>query len=338
MTTKEYLAKMFDGMAKGLFVSLIIGTIIKQIGTVIGVLQIQQIGSIAQYCMGPAIGAGVAFVRQPKMITFVAAIIAGAIGAGTFKFTNGAVTAVTGEPAGAFIASLVAVELGRLAEGHTKFDLIAIPFISITGGSLVGLFVSPVISNVLLKQIGVFVQWLSTMPDVPMGILVGIVVGMILTLPISSTAICVAINIGINASGTIPAGAALAGCCAQMVGFAVISWRDNKFGGLCVQAVGTSMVQIPNIIKNPLIWIPPTVASGVCGLLSTLGFKMVTTSVGAGMGTSGLVGQFATYGIMGINSLIPMILLHFLIPAAISITIAEFMRYKGWIKNGDLSI
>jgi uncharacterized membrane protein len=160
---------------------------------------------------------------------------------------------------------------------------------------------------------------------------------MALTLPISSAALCIAIQIG-GESGTIAAGAALAGCCAQMIGFAVCSFKENKISGLLAQGIGTSMLQIPNIVKNPRIWIAPTIASGLGGLLSTIIFQMRTTSVGAGMGTAGLVGPIATYSVMGAVSLIPMLLLYIIIPAVVSLAISEFLYKISWIKPGDMRI
>jgi len=166
-----------------------------------------------------------------------------------------------------------------------------------------------------------------------MGVLIAVFVGMMLTGPTSSVALCVAIGID-----GLAAGAALAGCAAQMVGFAVISFRENKFSGLISQGFGTSMIQFPNIIRNPLIWIPPTIAGAVGGGLSTMVFNMRTTSVGAGMGTSGLVGQFTTLTVMGEDALIPIALLHFIIPAVVSLVIAEFMRSKKLIRFGDMQL
>lgn len=332
MKARTYFATIFDGMAKGLFASLIVGTIIKQIGTIIDVQVVIQMGQIAQYLMGPCIGAGIAFSRNAGQFTILSSIVAGAIGAGTVVFIDSAMKVQIGEPVGALAAALVGVEIGLRLEGRTKFDLLIIPGVVILAGGLVGIYISPVIS-VFMRTIGILINEFTMLQPVPMGILLGIVVGMILTLPISSAALCISINIG-----GLAAGAALAGCCAQMVGFAVMSFRENKFGGLISQGIGTSMLQVPNIIKNPWIWVPPTVAGGVCGLLSTTLFKMETNSVGAGMGTSGLVGQFTTFAEMGPSSLLPMAILHFLLPAVISVVICEIMRKKNIIKPDDLKL
>jgi uncharacterized membrane protein len=321
-------------MSKGLFASLIVGVIIKQIGTLTGIGIITQIGQIAQYLMGPCIGAGRAYARESKQFTLLSSLITGALGAGAIKLAAGAAayTIAVGEPVGALVAVLAGVEIGRLVEGRTKFDLLIVPAIVIVAGGLVGIFVSPYIASAL-NSVGAAINEMTKLRPLPMGILLGIIVGMILTLPISSAALCISINIG-----GLAAGAAVAGCAAQMVGFAVMSFRENKFGGLLSQGIGTSMLQIPNIIKNPWIWLPPTVASAASGALSTVLFHMETTKVGAGMGTSGLVGQFETFAVMGTSSLLPMLLLHILLPAFISLTGGELMRRVGLIKEGDLKL
>ena len=334
MKTKTYLALVFDGMAKGLFASLIIGVIINSIGKLAGIPMIEDIGKAAQFLMGPCIGVGVALKRGSKQFALLAAAAAGALGAGTFILAGGVWGVRVGEPVGALIAALCAIEVARLIEGKTKFDLLIVPAVMVIIGGLFGAFVSPVIAR-FMGWLGEGVNYLTLIQPLPMGILLGISVGIILTLPISSAALCIAI--GING---LAAGAALAGCCAQMVGFAVISFRENKTSGLVSQGLGTSMIQVPNIIKNPLIWIPPTIAGGICGVLATMVFKMETNSVGAGMGTSGLVGQMMTADVMGptAQTFINIALLHFVIPAAVSLIIAEFMRVKGWIKPGDLKL
>jgi len=328
----------FDGMTKGLFASLIIGVIIKQIGELTGIGLLSGFGQAAQYLMGPSIGAGVAIKRKAGVFATLAAMAAGAIGAGTITAIDPSAAPVAykiaiGEPAGSFIAALCGVEIGKITEGKTKFDLLLVPAAVIICGGLVGITVSPLISE-LMKLIGQLVNEFTLLQPIPMGILLGVTVGVALTAPISSAALCIAI--GING---LAAGAALAGCCAQMVGFAAASYRENKIPGLLSQGLGTSMIQMPNIIKNPWLWLPPTVASAVCGLLATTVFHMETNSVGAGMGTSGLVGQVTTFSAMGgAASLLPMLILHFLIPAATSLLISEAMRKRGLIKAGDLKL
>lgn len=336
MTVKKYISNVLDGMAKGLFASLIMGVIIKQIGVILNFQLLIELGQTAQYLMGACIGMGVANSRNGKQYTLLSAAVAGTIGAGAIKYIaeTGVYTIGIGEPMGALIATLAAIEVGKLVEGKTKFDLLFVPAVIIIIGGITGYFISPVISAAM-NYIGVFINNMTTLQPIPMGIILGVVVGMLLTAPVSSAAICIAINI----SG-LAAGAALAGCCAQMVGFAVMSYRENKISGLISQGFGTSMIQVPNIVKKPIIWLPPTIASGICGLLSTTLFKMVTNSVGAGMGSAGLVGQFTVLAEMGTSAdvIIKIIILHFILPAIISLVICEIMRKKNIIEFGDLKI
>ncbi len=332
MKVREYLATTLDGMAKGLFASLLIGVMIEQIGAILGIDFIRNIGTIAKYFMGPCIGAGVAYSRNGGPFTLFSSAVVGAIGAGTVSFATGAAAFATGEPLGAYFAAALAVEVGRRIEGKTKFDILIVPGIVILLGGLFGYFVSPGISF-LMKNLGVIINEFTKFMPAPMGIILGAVIGIILTLPISSAALCISMQI----SG-IAAGAALAGCCAQMVGFAVSSFRENKVPGLISQGLGTSMLQVPNIIRNPLIWIPPTVAGAVSGLLSTTVFKISSDAVGAGMGTCGLIGPLRTYDVMGSSSLIPMLICFIVVPAVISLLLSEIMRKLGMIEKGDMSL
>jgi len=370
LTVREYLAVIFDGMAKGLFASLIVGTIISQIGSLLGnidntiigniALGIEQIGRAAQLMMGPAIGAGVAMKRvvseksekgensesKLKPFTLLAAVSAGALGAGTLRFADGGIgvaSVVIGDPHGALLAVLIAVELIRRIEGRTKFDLLIIPALVITISGAIGLLVTPIISNAM-GQFGRFVVYITDLHTIPMSILIAVIIGLTLTLPIiSSAALCVAISIGIPPDGateigTLAAGAALAGASAQMVGFAVSSYRENKTGGLIAQGIGTAMIQFPNIIKNPWVWLPPIVASAVSGPVAAVLLGIRTTSVGAGMGTSGLVGPFQTIYAMGMTGFVPMIIACVVVPAVVAFTLSELMRMKGLIKMGDLKL
>jgi len=265
-------------------------------------------------------------------------LAAGAIGAGTVLFIDPGVAAGAairvGEPVGAMLAAIIGIEIGKLVEGKTKLDLLIIPALVICAATLVGVFISPPVSD-FIRFLGTQINQLTELQPIPMGILIGVIVGMVLTGPISSAALCISMGI----SG-IAAGAALAGCCAQMVGFAVMSFRENKVSGLLLQGLGTSMLQMKNIINNPWIWVPPTIASGVGGFLSAFVFSMETSSVGAGMGTSGLVGPFTTFTVMGggASVLIAIGVVHFLSPAVVSLVVCEGMRKKGLIKFGDLGI
>lgn len=321
---------MLDGMAKGLFSSLIAGLIIIQIGKLINVEQVLVFGKFAQYMMGPAIGVGIALKRKAGMYTVIAASIVGALGAGTFNFD--ANTLRVGEPVGALISVLMAVEAGKLLEGKTSFDLLLIPIIVASVGGVVALFIAPPISG-FMTSTGDLINKITLMQPVLMGILLGLIVGALLTLPISSAALCIAI--GING---LAAGAALAGCCAQMIGFAVISYRENRISGFFLQGLGTSMIQIGNIVKNPWVWVPTLVASAVGGLLATTVFKLPSTSLGAGMGTAGLVGPIATLELVGASRIFEMVLLYLLIPAFVSFGVYLLLSKIGYIKQGDLKL
>ena len=326
----DAFVRILNGMAQGLFASLIIGLIIKQIGTYTHWRLLASIGQVAQYMTGPAIGIGVAFAIKAPALAIFSAAAAGAIGAGTINVATGALA--LGEPLGATVAALAGAWCGKKIAGKTKVDIILVPIVTIVCGGLVGTFLSPVVSA-LMNGIGAFINRLTMLYPFPMGILVSTVVGMVLTLPISSAAIC--ISLGLNG---LAAGAACLGCCCQMIGFAVASYRENKIGGLISQGLGTSMLQIPNIWKNWKIWIPPTLCSAILGPVSTVVFKMSNNAAGAGMGTSGLVGQFNAVAVMGPSAIWKIILLHFILPAIITLLISEFMRKKGWIKEGDMRL
>lgn len=317
-------------MALGLFSSLIIGLILKQIGDLTGIQNLVLFGKTAQYLMGPAIGAGIAYsIGAPPLVIF-ASIVTGAAGAGTINMVDSQAVMKIGDPVGAFVASLIGAEIGMRIKGKTKVDIVLVPAVTIVLGGIAGVFISPLVS-MMMKNIGQFINMATNLRPLPMGIVLSVLMGILLTLPISSAALSIALGL----SG-IAAGASLVGCCCQMVGFAVISYRENGFGGIVAQGLGTSMLQVPNIIKNPYIWIPSITASAILGPIATVVFKMETNSIGAGMGTSGLVGQIATFSVMGSESLLPMIALHFVMPAIICIVISEFMRKKGYIKEGDM--
>ncbi len=329
---REYFTKTLNGMALGLFSSLIIGLILKQIGDLSHLQYISNFGKTAQLLMGPAIGAGVAYsLGSPPLVIF-ASLITGAMGAGSINMSEGGAIIKIGEPAGAFIAALLGAEIGRRISGKTKVDIVLVPAITIITGGLVGIFIAPVVSS-FMATLGSFINKATELQPIPMGIIVAVVMGMVLTLPISSAALSIAL--GLNG---LAAGAALVGCSTQMIGFAVASYRENGFGGFIAQGLGTSMLQVPNIIKNPLIWIPPTLVSAILGPLATVVFKMEANSIGAGMGTSGLVGQISTIGVMGKDSMLNIILLHFVLPAILTLLLSEYMRKKGYIKDGDMKL
>ncbi len=328
-----YIVKILNGMAQGLFASLIIGLIIKQIGFYAQSALIMQFGQIAMNLMGPAIGVGVALAVGAPPLAIFASAVTGAIGAGTFLFDGGVIAKVViGEPVGALLASLVGAEVGKRIAGKTKVDILLVPIFVIAFGAITGFFLSPIVSA-MMNAIGAFINQLTMLYPIPMGILVAVVVGMVLTLPISSAAICISLGI----SG-LAAGAATVGCACQMIGFATSGYKENKVGGLISQGLGTSMIQMPNIVKNWRIWIPPTLTAGILGPFATTLFKMQNNASGAGMGTSGLVGQINTLAVMGSESWWKILLLHFMLPSLLSLLISTFMRKKGWIKNGDYLI
>ncbi|MDD6571213.1 MAG: PTS sugar transporter subunit IIC [Thermoflexaceae bacterium] len=341
---KKILNRIFidglSGMALGLFSTLIIGTIIAQIGTLIGGsigAYLIAISNVAKTITGAGIGVGVACKFKEGPLVTVSAAVAGMIGA----FPAVAETiklGAPGEPLGAFVAAYVAIEIGHLVAGKTKVDIIVTPFLSILSGAAVGLILGPYISA-FMKWLGALVNVNVEQMPVLGGIIVSVLMGMILTLPISSAAI--GISMGLTG---LAAGAATIGCCCQMVGFAVASYRENKFGGLVAQGLGTSMLQIPNIVKKPIIWIPSIVSSAILGPVASAVLKMVSTPVGSGMGSAGLVGQIAAYGAMTGNgmstsmALILIVLMHFILPAALTLAVSEFMRKMGWIKDGDMAL
>ena len=329
----DYIVSVLNGMAQGLFASLIIGLIIKQIGTYSGLKWLSDFGQIAQCLTCPAIGIGVAYSIGAKGLALFAAATAGTIGGGAITIAEtGAIAIASGEPLGACIAALAGAICGKAITGKTKADIILVPLLTIFAGGITGLLISPVVAA-LMTALGAFINHLTTLYPLPMGALVSAVVGMVLTLPISSAAICISLGL----SG-LAAGAACAGCAAQMIGFAFMSFRENGVGGLISQGLGTSMLQIPNIWKNWKIWIPPTAASVITGPISTCVFRMTNNAAGAGMGTSGLVGQFNAVAEMGAGALPQIILVHFVLPAILTVLIAIPMRRKGRIKEGDLKL
>ena len=329
---REYFIKVLNGMALGLFASLIIGLILKQIGSLLHVDMLVNFGQIAQYLMGPAIGAGVAYSVGAPPLGIFASLITGALGARTVSIVDGVALMKIGEPVGALVASFIGAEISRLIQGKTKVDIVLVPAGTIIVGGLAGYYIGPVVSQ-MMTSLGALINLATRLRPIPMGILVSVLMGMILTLPISSAAL--AISLGLEG---LAAGAATVGCCAQMIGFAVASYKENKVGGLIAQGLGTSMLQIPNIIRNPRIWIPPIITSAILGPISTKIFEMENNKIGAGMGTSGLVGQFGTFDVMGAKGFLGIVLLHFILPAVITLVISEYMRKKGYIKDGDMKL
>lgn len=330
-----------SGMALGLFSTLIIGTIIGQIGTLVGNeigTYLIAISSVAKTVTGAGIGVGVAAKFKQGPLVTVSAAVAGMIGAFPALGMESFALGKAGEPLGAFVAALIGIECGRLVAGRTKIDIILTPLVSICTGAAAGFVVGPPISN--------FMKWLGNLVNINVeaspilgGIAVSVLMGMILTLPISSAAL--GVSMGLTG---LAAGAATIGCCCQMVGFAVASYRENKFGGFIAQGIGTSMLQVPNILRRPLIWLPPIISSAILGPIASAVLHMVSTPIGSGMGSAGFVGQIAAYGAMletGMSSkvaLIQIIIMHFVLPAVVTLIFSEGMRKAGWIKDGDMKL
>ena len=323
-------------------------TILQQIGKLIGgdIGNLTFIiGKVAAACTSAGIGVGVAYKYKSSPLVVVSAAVSGVIGGYATKILAGSIMTDTGaimlagpgEPLGAFIAAFVAIEVGNIISGKTKVDIILTPLISIAFGSSIGLLVGPPISK-FMTSLGNIIIFATEQQPFIMGILVAVIMGMLLTLPISSAAIGVILDLN-----GITAGAAVVGCCCQMVGFAVASYRENKFGGLLAQGIGTSMLQIPNIFKKPIIWLPSIISSAILGPISTTVLKMTNNATGSGMGSAGFVGQIMAYETM-VETIKPsiviieIVLMHFLLPAIITLLISEYMRKKGLIKLGDMSL
>lgn len=342
---KKYLNRLFidglSGMALGLFATLIIGTIIAQVGAIIGGTigeYFIAVGGFAKTITGAGIGIGVACKLKSTPLVTVSAAVAGLVGAFPNIATESFVLGRPGEPLGAFVAAYIAIELGGLVSGKTKVDIIVTPLVSILTGSVAGFIVGPPVSR-FMTWIGSVINFGVEQQPLLCGIIVSVVMGICLTLPISSAAIGVSLKL----SG-LAAGAAVVGCCCNMIGFAVASYRENKTSGLISQGIGTSMLQMPNIVKKPIIWLPAILSSAILGPVSTMLFKMVSTPTGSGMGTAGLVGPFETYtamaqaGVEPTMIILEIALMHFVLPALIALGISEAMRKLGWIKSGDMRL
>lgn len=326
---KKYIVEALSHMALGLFCSLILGLIIAQIAKIPGLEFLEFISealSATSPLVGGCIGLAIADGMACAPLVTISSAIVGALG---YQF---------GGPVGSYLAVILGAELGSLVSKKTPVDIIITPFVTIVAGGLFAKYCcSPI--NDFMMYLGSLINSATMLNPFLMGITVSVLVGCALTLPISSVAICVMLGID-----GLAAGAATAGCCAQMVGFAVISFRDNGIGGLISQGLGTSMLQIGNIAGKPLIWLAPTLTAAILGPVSTCVFKMTNSALGAGMGTSGLVGPLAAFADMTANGTqagpltIRIILLYFIAPAVISMLIHLVMKKKGWIRPGDMKI
>lgn len=340
-TLKKYLKLYFvdamGSMALGLFASLLIGTIFGAVGDLFyGADSTNDIFTkIAGYCQGAAgmaIGVAIAHKLKADPLVLFSCAAVGSIGYSLPTYFSAMDRNLTAGPAGSFFAVIVAAEIGMLVSKKTKVDIIVTPVVTIFTGFAVSWLICPGIAYVMY-WLGTFINTATTYQPFLMGVIISVVVGMILTLPISSAAICAMIGIA-----GIAGGAAAVGCCAQMVGFAVISFKENKWGGIVSQGLGTSMLQMGNIVKNPRIWIPPTLAAAICGPVSTMIFKLKCNGVSSGMGTCGLVGPIGIFTASGNSAMtwIGIILCCFVLPAALSLLFSFILKKIGWIKDGDM--
>lgn len=334
---KRYFIDAMGAMANGLFASLLIGTIISTIGQRLDIQILVDIGTFAKGVSGPAMAVSIAYaLKAPALVQFSMLAVGSAANS-----LGGA-----GGPLAVFFIAIIASELGKIVSKETKVDILVTPTVTIMSGVLLSMGVAPYIGKAA-SSIGIFIMWATDLHPFLMGIIVSVVVGMVLTLPISSAAICAALSL----TG-LAGGAAVAGCSAQMVGFAVMSYRENKVGGLISQGIGTSMLQMGNIVKNPRIWIPPTLAAAITGPVATCLFnmKMNGEAIASGMGTCGLVGQIGVYS-GWLNDIsagtkaaitamdwIGLVVVCFVLPAVLSEVFCLVLRKIGWIKENDLKL
>ena len=337
VSAKRYGIDALGAMAQGLFCSLLIGTIIKTLGAQLGVPFLTDIGTYAMSVSGPAMAIAIGYALQaPPMVLFSLAAVGYAANA-----EGGA-----GGPLAVLIIAIVAAEMGKAVSKETKIDILVTPLVTIfVGVGLSMLIAAPI--GAAASQVGTLIMWATEQAPLVMGILVSVIVGVALTLPISSAAICAALGL----TG-LAGGAAVAGCCAQMVGFAVMSFKENGVGGLVSQGIGTSMLQMPNILKKPRVWLPPIIASAITGPIATCVFKLQMNgpAVSSGMGTCGLVGQIGVYtgwvadvasgAKAGITAFdwAGLLLVSFVLPAVLCAVLGALFRKKGWIKDGDLKL
>lgn len=338
---KKYLHRYFidamSAMAQGLFASLLIGTIISTLGTQLGIPVLDEIGGYAKSAAGPAMAVAIGYALQaPPLVLFSLVAVGGA--ANTLGGAGG--------PLAVLVLAIVAAELGRLVSRKTKIDIIVTPLVTIFSGCGLAYLIAPYI-GAAASSVGSLIMWATELQPFLMGIIVSVVVGVALTLPISSAAICAALGL----TG-LAGGAAVAGCCAQMIGFAVISFRENSWGGFFAQGIGTSMLQVPNIIKNPRIWIAPTLASAITGPIATcvFGLQMNGDAIASGMGTCGFVGQIGVYTgwladiaagaktAITATDWVGLVLICFILPALLSLVFDLVLRKLNWVKPGDMKL
>ena len=350
ISAKRYGVDALGAMAQGLFCSLLIGTILDTLGKQLGLAFLVEVGGYCSAMSGAAMAVAIGYALQsPPLVLFSLATVgyaANALGSTTLDGGKGA-----GGPLAVLFIAIIAAELGKVVSKETKIDLLVTPLVTILSGVGLSALWAPAIGTAA-SALGDFVKWATVLQPFWMGILVSVVIGIALTLPISSAAICAAIGL----TG-LAGGAAVAGCCANMVGFAVLSFRENRWGGLVSQGIGTSMLQMPNIVKNPRIWLPAILTSAVTGPLATCFFKLEMNGdpINSGMGTCGLCGQLGVWTgwvspsdaalANGAAAIVPtafdwagLILISFVLPAVLTWAFGLFFRKIGWIKPGDLTL
>ena len=334
---KRYGIDALGAMAQGLFASLLIGTILDTVGTQCGIAILSEIASYAKAVTGVAMAVAIGYALQcPPLVLFSLAAVGQAANA-----LGGA-----GGPLAVYVVATVAAEAGKIVSKETKIDILVTPIVTIGIGVLLSIWCAPYIGQAA-SAVGGAIMWATELQPFLMGVLVSVIVGIALTLPISSAAICAALSL----TG-LAGGAAVAGCCAQMVGFAVMSFRENRWGGLVAQGLGTSMLQMGNIVRNPRIWIPPTLASAITGPLATCLFRleMNGAAVSSGMGTCGMVGPIGVYSgwvadvANGLKAAITtmdwigLALIAIVLPAVLTWGFGLLCRKIGWIKENDLKL
>lgn len=326
ISAKRYFIDAMGAMAYGLFATLLVGTILKTIGEEFNIVFLKDVvWPVANQATGPTIALAIAYsLRAPQLVLFSSAVV----GIASYQL---------GGPLGVFIATIMAVEVGKMVAGETRIDIVITPIVTVLVGAVLAQIIGPSVQE-LMKWIGEVIMLSTDANPFIMGIVVAVIVGMVLTLPISSAALCLMLELD-----GLAAGAATVGCCVQMVGFAVISYKDNGLKGVLAQGLGTSMLQVPNIYKNWKIWIPPTLASTIIGPIAIIYFQMENTALESGMGSCGLVGQIGTFNAMKSKYettyiLTSILLLQFVAPAVISYLIYVLMKKKNWIKDGDMKL
>ena len=337
ISLKTYGIDAMSAMAQGLFASLLIGTILNTLGTQFNLQILNQIGGFASSVKGAAMAIAIGYaLKAPALVLFSLATV------GYASDTLGG----AGGPLAVLFIAIIAAEFGKLVSKETKIDILVTPLVTILIGAFLSIYIAPFIGTIA-SAVGKAIMWATVQKPFIMGIIVSVVIGIALTLPISSAAICAALSL----TG-LAGGAALAGCCCQMVGFAVMSFKENKVGGLFAQGIGTSMLQMGNIVKNPKIWIPTILSSAICGPIATCIFKleMNGAAISSGMGTCGFVGQIGVYTgwinqvaegtKIAITAMdwIGLVMISFILPAVITLIFSELLRKIGWIKENDLKL